>query len=274
MTEATPVPRTDGKAEPFVALMRRYCIDYTCSHDLSVCDEIMVPGYTLHMGEHHLAGRDEAYKPAVLAQLRQFPFLGLVVHDIVTNGDRLALRFSEHGASVKHAGRMASWSGIGVYCWDGSRLTENYVEQDYLSRRNQLDSGDPLDLVPPALDPWVTTAQPEDAATEAVVRAWLELASFDAADMRVDDSWRTGSPQPRFDDMTVRVDDIFTAGSRAAFHATLTGTYVGGLAGLEEHIGRSVEHYVVGIVTVGDHGLGGDIVTDRLGLVRRLARSA
>ena len=51
-------------AEPFVALMRRYCIDYTARHDLSVCDDIMDPGYTLHMGTHDLAGRDDAYKPA------------------------------------------------------------------------------------------------------------------------------------------------------------------------------------------------------------------
>jgi patatin-like phospholipase/acyl hydrolase len=43
-------------AEPLVALMRRYCIDYTARHDLSVCDDIMVPGYTLHMGTHDLVG--------------------------------------------------------------------------------------------------------------------------------------------------------------------------------------------------------------------------
>ena len=42
--------------EPFVALIRRYCIDYTARHDLSVCDDIMVPGYTLHMGVHTWPG--------------------------------------------------------------------------------------------------------------------------------------------------------------------------------------------------------------------------
>ena len=35
--------------EPFVALMRRYCIDYTNSHDQSVCDEIMHPDYVVHI---------------------------------------------------------------------------------------------------------------------------------------------------------------------------------------------------------------------------------
>lgn len=263
--------RADGTAEPFVALMRRYCIDYTNSHDLSVCDEIMRADYTLHMGEHHLTGRDEAYKPAVLAQLRQFPFLGLVVHDVVTNGDRLALRFSEHGASVKHGARLSSWSGIGVYRWDGSQLTENWVEQDYFSRRRQLDTGQPLELLPPALDPWMVAAAPSDDATEAAARAWLADGAFSGNDVHVDDSWRTGSPQPRFDVAEVVVDDLFTAGDTAAFHVTIRGTYRGGLPGLDAHIGTDVDHYAVGIVTFDGSRVRGDVITDRLGLERRLA---
>src|SRR5437763_13760106 len=99
--------------EPFVALIRRYCIDYTARHDLSVCDDIMVPGYTLHMGVHHLAGRDDAYKPAAAAQFRQFPGLCLTVNAIICSGDRLALRFTEHGASVRHDGARAAWGGDG-----------------------------------------------------------------------------------------------------------------------------------------------------------------
>src|SRR2546430_12055290 len=126
--------------EPFVALMRRYCIDYTARHDLSVCDDIMVPGYTLHMGVHHLAGRDEAYKPAAAAQFRQFPGLCLTVNEIICSGDRLALRFTEHGASARHDGARAAWAGVGLYRWDGQRLLENYVEQDYFGRRRQLRS--------------------------------------------------------------------------------------------------------------------------------------
>src|ERR1700744_1415286 len=77
---------------PFVTLMRRYCIDYTARHDLTVCDDIMDPGYTLHMGEYDLSGRDDAYKPAAAAQFRQFPGLCLTVNEIVCSGARLALR--------------------------------------------------------------------------------------------------------------------------------------------------------------------------------------
>ena len=160
-------------AEPFVALMRRYCIDYTARHDLSVCDDIMVPGYTLHMGVHHLAGRDEAYKPAAAAQFRQFPGLCLTVNEIICSGDRLALRFTEHGASARHDGARAAWGGVGLYRWDGQRLLENYVEQDYLARRRQLAGGGPDPVEPPAVAPWDTRSVPADPAAEAVTRGWL-----------------------------------------------------------------------------------------------------
>ena len=87
---------------PFVTLMRRYCIDYTARHDLTVCDDIMDPGYTLHMGEYDLSGRDDAYKPAAAAQFRQFPGLCLTVNEIVCSGARLA-----------QAGRSAAAAGPG-----------------------------------------------------------------------------------------------------------------------------------------------------------------
>ena len=50
--------------EPFVALMRRYTIDYTNSHDLAVCDEIMEPRYVVHISGMTLV-RDTTYKPAL-----------------------------------------------------------------------------------------------------------------------------------------------------------------------------------------------------------------
>ena len=113
--------------EPFVALMRRYCIDYTNSHDQSVCDEIMHPDYVVHIAQADLP-RDLLYKPAVKGVFERFPGLGLVVHELVTNGDRLAMRFSEHGAAPAEGGRYAAWGGIGVYRWNGAQLLENFVE--------------------------------------------------------------------------------------------------------------------------------------------------
>ena len=71
---ARPLRREGVTMEPFVALMRRYCIDYTNSHDQSVCDEIMEPEYVVHISGFDLP-RDAAYKPAVTGVFARFPGL-------------------------------------------------------------------------------------------------------------------------------------------------------------------------------------------------------
>ena len=187
--------------EPSVALMRRYCIDYTNVHDQSVCDEIMAPEYVVHISGFDLP-RDTAYKPAVSSVFARFPGLQLQVHELVTNGDRLAMRFSEHGAAVDAGGRFAAWGGIGLYRWNGRQLLENFVEQDFLAQQEQLATGVAAPLEPPHLDPWLgTRAEPASAATENVVRAWLAKGELRAATNAViDGSWYAppGPSSPRW----------------------------------------------------------------------------
>jgi SnoaL-like polyketide cyclase len=252
-------------AEPFVALMRRYCVDYTARHDLSVCDDIMVPGYTLHMGVHDLAGRDEVYKPAAAAQFRQFPGLCLTVNEIICAGDRLAMRFTEHGASARHDGARAAWGGIGLYRWDGQRLLENHVEQDYLARRRQLADGIPDPVEAPAVAPWDTRSVPADPEAEAVARDWL--AAGDLAGVTADD----GRPPGRLiapGRTTIGV--LFSAGPRVAFHAVQHGP----LTGEDPRFagdGEAMLHLAGVVAVAGGRVTGGRVIRDRLGLLRRLA---
>ena len=260
--------------EPLVALMRRYVVDYTNRHDTSVCAEIMEPDYTLRMGPHVIAGRDEAYIPAAQTQFTQFPGLGLTVHEIVTNGDRLAMRFSEHGASARHGGAVAVWRGLGLYAWNGTRLVSNMVEQDYFARRRQLGTGVPDPVEPPAAAPWDTAAEPADPSAEAVVRAWI-AAGRPGGTARCDD----GSAAPLLDDVEQSVDDLFSAGLRVAFRLTERGRYRGGLDGVDAPAdrwhGAEAALHLVGLVTVaGGRVVDGRIVSDRLGLARALAATA
>jgi predicted ester cyclase len=250
--------------EPFVALMRRYCIDYTARHDLSVCDDIMDPGYALHMGTHDLAGRDEAYKLAAAAQFRQFPGLCLTVSEIICSGDRLALRFTEHGASVKHDGARAAWAGIGLYRWDGQRLLENYVEQDYLARRRQLAEGRPDPVEPPAVAPWDARSLPADLAAEEAVRAWLDAG--DLSPVTADDG---RPPQRLIAPARTDISVLFSAGPRVAFHAAQYGE----LTAEDPRFAADGEAFVhvAGVVRVEDGRVaGGRVIRDRLGLLRRL----
>lgn len=258
--------------EPFVALMRRYCIDYTARHDLTVCDDIMVPEYTLHMGGHHVAGRDEAYKPAAAAQFRQFPGLCLTVNEIICSGARLALRFSEHGASRRHDGAQASWGGIGLYRWDGQRLTENFVEQDYFSRRRQLADGTPEPVESPAIAPWDTPAAAPVQQAEDAVRAWL--GAGDLTGVTIDDGRAVSRIVAAG---RTEIDDLFSAGNKIAFHAVQHGPLAGddpafpleAAAGAE---GGQVSLHLAGVVTVtGGQVVAGRVIRDRHGLARRLA---
>ena len=91
-----------------VQLLRRWVVDYFNSHDRSAAAEFIEPSYTLEIGDHIFAGRDEQWLPAVDQQMQAFPGMGMTVHHVVSAEDRVAVYFSEHGASNA---RMAVWSG-------------------------------------------------------------------------------------------------------------------------------------------------------------------
>ncbi len=255
----------------FVALMRRYCLDYTNRHDITQVSGIMEADYALRMGQHELAGRDSHYVPAASAQFKQFPGLGLTVHEIFSNGERLAMRFSEHGQSKKHGGRAAAWSGLGLYRWNQLKLTDNSVEQDYYSRRLQLDGAEVHSIEPPAVAPWDVTDEPSQPHAESAVRQLIQSGTLHTH-LTVDDAWAQPSMQPEFSDSRYEIDDIFSAGSNVAFRVILHGIYRGGLPEAAASVGMQTTHYFVGTARVkNDEVTGGRIISDRLGLVRRLA---
>jgi len=259
--------------DKFVALMRRYCYDYTNCQDFAACDSIMVPGYTLHMGTHDLMGRDEFYKPATQKQFDQFPGLVLTINEIITNGDRLCLRFSEHGASVRHRLRRAAWGGIGLYKWDGERLLENYVEQDYYSRRLQLASGQPIQVENPAIAPWDTEPEAANETAEALVRDALSTGTLlKSPGVQFDDGGAAGAIQQILAPTQVRINDLFSAGDRVAFHIVQSGHLMADFApGHTDLVGTEVLLHMAGVVTVRNGEVtAGRIIRDRLGLKRRL----
>jgi hypothetical protein len=253
---------------PFVALMRKYCIDYTNSHDQSIYDQIMRPDYVVHS-----FGRDlqltSHYSRGVEALFRLAPGLGLVVHAFVLNGDRLAMHFSEHASLPSGDGRaLTCWRGIGLYRWDGERLVENWVEQDYHALKRQVAAGTADTLMRPHLDPWMATeVVPSDDAAVDAVRAWLAAGDLAAADeIDIDDSRDGFTYQPVLDVTDVVIDDIFSAGPTVPFHVTLHGSYRGGLGDeYHEHIGAVTAMGVSGIARLDDgHVTRVDAVTCRV----------
>lgn len=240
--------------KPFTEVMKLYCDDYTTDGDFSVVPSIIHPSYRFTMSgetldyENYVAMVRDAFG-------KHFPDLGLVVHDLFSNGDRIALRFSEHATWTN--GNRAAWSGISMYrrAADG-RLSECLVEQDFYGRREQLSSG-VSDEIPAAMDdPWGTEPVAEDRKAIAVAREWAH---------------HTPLPIPvRSNNVTI--EDALGAGSKVALRIRVDGTYRGGLFGLPEavvgapcfiHV-NTIAHVDGGRVTAGWS------VSDRFGLRNRL----
>lgn len=229
----------------------------------------MVDDYVLHMGQHRLAGRDGRYMEATAKQFQQYPGLSLTVHDLVVSEDRIAMHFTEHGRSAA-TGRLAAWSGISLYQWNGERLTECRVEQDYFARRGQL-TGDTTDVIlAPAIDPWSERPQRGSATTEGAVREWLRQGGlFEAPVGSLDNEHCARANRALLSDSDVSVLDMFTAGNRAAFHAVVHGRCLDGFGRLDGD-NRDIALYVAGIATMRDRKVEVRAITDRLAAERRL----
>ena len=256
----------------FLRLMKHYVLDYTNRNDQSQTPAIMESDYLLRMGNHRVRGRDTEYHAATAKQMDQFPNLGLTVHEIATSGERLVMRFSEHGSSRFHDQRLCAWGGIGLYKWNGRKLIANHVEQDYLARKRQLRTGiaDPVDH--PALAPWNTEAQSPDSQTESVVREWLDSGALARTPgVLVDDQW-TGQPVALLVEQShIELNDFFSCGPTVAFHLTQHGRLIPDAA-VTGPAGASVQLHMAGLVHVADGVVSsGHIVRNRLDLARQLA---
>jgi SnoaL-like domain len=261
-----------GTLHPLLALMRAYAYAYTSNHDFDVLPAIMIEEYELRMGPHRIVGRDSSYREATQRQFDQFPGLGFTVHDLVTNGERVALRFSEHGHSLFHHADSA-WGGVSLYRWDGSRLASCVVEQDYFSRRRQLSVGAGNLVESPAIDPWTVTIEASSAANEDAVRTWVREGGIDSSDIgTLDDEWCAPAERYVFDIRETVIDDIFSAGNRVAFHVTQSGSLVSG-SGVSAPSPQSHTRHAAGIADVFSGSVSARIITDRIATSKELQNS-
>lgn len=259
----------------FVALMRRYVVDYTNRHDQDLTPELMEPDYLLCMGEHRVLGRDGPYRAATAKQMSQFPGLGLTVHRIATSGDGLVMHFSEHGASRLHRGRRCAWGGIGLYRWNGRKLVQNFVEQDYFSRRQQLAGNFVNPVYHPAIAPWDTAAAAPDPTAEAVVREWLASGRLATTPGVIcDDHWVDGEVEPLVEQTGLELNEFFSCGQVVGFHATQYGRLLPG-DGIDGRRDMPIMLHLAGYVDVVDGAVrSGQIIRNRLDLLRRLRQAA
>jgi predicted ester cyclase len=258
---------------PSAQLLRGFAVDFLTAHNLAAVETIMEPDYSLHIGGFDLSGRDDKYLPATGAQLEQFPGLCVTVHDTVVGPDALAMRFTEHGASNRHGGRLSTWGGVTLFRIQNGRLHRGWAEEDYFARKRQLADGICDAIKPPHPAPWDAACEAPNAEVEALASAWLRDPAIWSDSSRIDEISAGG---PRLAEIarieSVVIDQLFSAGQRGAFHLTCTGTYSGMFEDIDPaRIGDSVTLRLAGIFDVAGGQISRIQVTaDRLGLHRSL----
>ena len=207
----------------------------------------MAPNYQLHVGGFELLSRDDDYIPTMTKAFEEYPEFAITVHDLLTDGNSIAIQFSLHSSAANQNAGRAVWSGTVLYRWNGEQLTEAWAEEDFYAHKMQLRHGSTAPLQPALADPWDTPALPPDPEAEKVVREWLELGALEGEHIVLDDVVTGGCEhQVEIDIVEVTVNRVFAAGNRSAFHATHRGHYRGGLSGLDESIGSSFERHIAG----------------------------
>lgn len=262
---------------PLAHLLRGFAVDFLTCHDPSVVERIMTPDYRLHIGGVVFDGRDTEYLPATRAQLEQFPGLCVTVHDVILGVNACAMRFTEHGASVKDDGNLASWRGITLFRTDGERLQRGWAEEDYIARKRQLSSGifDAVEAPHPA--PWDLLPAAPDAAVEAVATAWITAAPA-LADYPQASRPKAAEPAASalIEVSHTGIDMLFSAGSRVGFHATHHGVYAGGFEDIPASLrGSDVTLRVAGMLDIREGAIvAARVFGDKLGLYRSLRQLA
>lgn len=248
---------------PVVSTVRRWAVDWLNGHDAAVCDEIMTHDYELRIGEFTFTDR-ASYLAATSGQIALYDGLAVTVHDLVTDGRRVAVHLTEHGASTENGGAFAVWNVVSLFEFSEDRICRTYAEEDYHARRRQF--GDAPDAMSaPMSEPWSTAAaHPDDAAT-AVVTAWFEGGAVDLDAVVRDDQDVVSAYDEVMDRESGSLDIAFAAGDRVAFHGTFRGR--------SRPDGVACAMAAAGIVEVsGGSVVAGRMVTDRLGCLRAVRR--
>jgi hypothetical protein len=179
------------------------------------------------------------------------PQIAITVHEVIANGPRFAMRYSEHCRDPE--GLEIAWGGIGLYRWDGERLTHNATEQDQAARDAQIAGRRPGRVEPPAVSPWDTPVQAADPAAEAIVWSWLKSGAVaETPQVSIDDAWVGGDRPALIEQRSIQLLDMMSAGPKVAFHALQHGNVSPGPASDQEHAGRKVQLHIAGLVDTAD----------------------
>ena len=111
---------------------------------LELIDEVIAPDIVIHTPVPGVAPTREGFRQFIQVFLDAFPEQTVEVHDVVAEGDRVAVRHTHH---VRHGGpfmgmpptgRQASVDGIEIFRMAGGQIAEMWHQDDFLGLFQQL----------------------------------------------------------------------------------------------------------------------------------------
>jgi predicted ester cyclase len=113
----------------------RRALEEVCSgRDPAGIDEVYSPRFVDHVNAVEYHGTDGA-RQSVARYLQLFPDLRFVVEEQVTEGDRVASRWTLHGT---HRGRRVRLRGIVISRFEDGKIVEDWAASDTLELARQL----------------------------------------------------------------------------------------------------------------------------------------
>jgi acetyl esterase len=135
-----------------LAVVRRFIDGAVNGGDLAVIDETWAEDMVWHGGSMGTFEGRDAYKAFAAANTSgAWDDMHLEVHDVITRGDKVVLRFTNAGTNVgpfmgaPATGKRAEWLGVGIYTVRDGRIAEAWFAEDLLATLLQLDA-----IAPPA----------------------------------------------------------------------------------------------------------------------------
>jgi steroid delta-isomerase-like uncharacterized protein len=133
-----------AQGEDTKAIVQRYYAEVILKGNFTVLGEVVAEGIVAHgPGFPDIKGR-AAFLQSVQGFRAAFPDVQGTLEDVVTEGDRVVVRWTEKGTHQgEYAGRAATgkamqWTGISIYRLAEGKVVEMWVQMDHLGLLRQL----------------------------------------------------------------------------------------------------------------------------------------
>jgi steroid delta-isomerase-like uncharacterized protein len=126
-------------------IIRRLMEEGWNARNFAVIDELCSPNFTMHdPSAPNLANGPEAAKAYIKSLVAAFPNIHIRIHDLIGEGDRVALRWSAEGThqgelnGVPPTNKRVSVSGQAIYRMANGKIEEDWIIVDTFGMFQQL----------------------------------------------------------------------------------------------------------------------------------------